>query len=64
MDSISPILFAFETSKALTAGAMTLSGPGSHSPGKGLKLNFRSRLPGYSGDLPRSAAKLSIDETL
>jgi hypothetical protein len=58
------ILLAFGTSNAPTAGIISCVGTGSHAPGRGLKLSFRSRFNADEGDLPRSGKKLSIEETL
>jgi hypothetical protein len=58
------ILLALGTSNAPTAGIISCVGTGSHAPGRGLKLSFRSRFNADEGDLPRSGMKLSIEETL
>ncbi len=58
------IRLAFGTSNAPMVGATSPVGTGSHAPGRGLKLSFRSRFVADEGDLPRSGEKLSIEETL
>jgi hypothetical protein len=58
------IRLAFGTSNAPTAGVTSWVGTGSHDPGRGLKLSFRSRLVADEGDLPRFGEKLSIEDTL
>jgi hypothetical protein len=60
----SHIRFAFGTSNAPTAGVTSWVSTGSHAPGRGLKLSFRSRLVADEGDLPRFGEKLSIEDTL